>query len=490
MKNNLNIEINQKKGLLVSRKSYKKELEKQLKNITNSRFYNLWQSYCNFRKKNTQPKLLIQIIKNKIPFNVKLNIKKILSLFNFNEKKLEKYKKFLIESKGENENFKEITEKVSIIIPTKNAGPFFNLVLKKINCQKYIKNIELIIMDSGSTDDTVKIAKKNHAKIIKVNPKDFSHSSTRNIGAKLATGKYIVFTVQDAFFLNDTTLYDLIDLLEKTGAVAGSARQIPRSDADIFASWQINELTKIFSPNKNNVLIDINHKDFSNLLFDNKRAYCTIDDVCSIFKRKTFLEIKGFDESFRYGEDLEIGKRLIDKNKKLIYLCSNGVVHSHNRPASYFIKTYYLGTILQDKVYKKNKINSNLNPNIFVLLKNIIKLGKDIKKKYSNNHSDKIITFASTNYISDILKSIKNSATNNKSTTNDLRSEFDIFLKDRIAAINTFVNFNNLPIKEKLILIDKIFSMFIGNKLAFFYINTEKKNSNLIQINKILESGV
>jgi len=294
------------------------------------------------------------------------------------------------------------------------------------------------------------------------------------------------------FFLNDRTIYDLISLLKKTGSVAGSARQIPRFDADVFASWQIEEFTKYISPHKQNVLIDIHPKKFTDLPFENKRSHCPVDDVCSIFLRKKFIELNGFDESFKYGEDLEIGKRIIESGDKIIYLCNNGVIHSHTRPASYFIKTYYLGTILQSKIFPRHKTNQiNMDYSQPQLLKALLILGVDLEKKYSSQYTDKYPSFTSLAYISDILKKFKKVSLHDKKfNPQDLQNELDLFMKDRLIAINIFTDVNKLSPANILILIDKIYAIFVGDKLASVYLNLNYKNPEFDKINKILENGV
>jgi glycosyltransferase involved in cell wall biosynthesis len=88
-------------------------------------------------------------------------------------------------------------KKVSVIIPTYNMG---NFILKSINSllnQTY-KNIEIIIIDDGSTDNTYKIIKqikKKNIKYIRQNNK--KNSAARNTGIKNAKGEYIIFLDAD-----------------------------------------------------------------------------------------------------------------------------------------------------------------------------------------------------------------------------------------------------------------------------------------------------
>ena len=58
--------------------------------------------------------------------------------------------------------------------------------------------MELIIIDYGSTDNTLNTAKSYPVKIIKIQPEEFGHGKTRNLGANLANGTHIVYLTQDA----------------------------------------------------------------------------------------------------------------------------------------------------------------------------------------------------------------------------------------------------------------------------------------------------
>ena len=82
------------------------------------------------------------------------------------------------------ENQYNCLKKISIVIPTYNAGNQFDIMLFKLKKQKFVKSIEIIVVDSGSKDDTLKIAEKYQAHIYKIKHEEFSHSFARNMGAK------------------------------------------------------------------------------------------------------------------------------------------------------------------------------------------------------------------------------------------------------------------------------------------------------------------
>ena len=75
-----------------------------------------------------------------------------------------KHEQFVVPKLNENAMLMTGT-KVSVIIPTRNAGSEFQHVLEKIRAQKGIGEIEVIVVDSGSEDDTLALAKRYQAKI-------------------------------------------------------------------------------------------------------------------------------------------------------------------------------------------------------------------------------------------------------------------------------------------------------------------------------------
>lgn len=110
---------------------------------------------------------------------------------------------------------------ISIIIPTLNAQAVLETCLKSIRRQKFTKSLtEIIIADGGSTDNTLKIAKKYHAKIIK-NPLKTAEAG-KAVGVKTATGKYIALIDSDNILPNQNWLKTNIDILESNPNLIGT----------------------------------------------------------------------------------------------------------------------------------------------------------------------------------------------------------------------------------------------------------------------------
>jgi len=89
---------------------------------------------------------------------------------------------------------------VSVIIPTRNSSRTLEACLESIKNQNY-KNIELIVVDNNSIDDTKKIAKKYTDKVFDHGPE---RSAQRNFGAKQANGEYLLIHDSDIYFDPDS----------------------------------------------------------------------------------------------------------------------------------------------------------------------------------------------------------------------------------------------------------------------------------------------
>lgn len=87
-------------------------------------------------------------------------------------------------------------EKISVIIPVYNGEKYIEDTLKSLQRQDYL-NLEIIVINDGSTDKTIEILKKYQGKVKIINQKNGGASKARNKGIEHMTGKYLIFLDAD-----------------------------------------------------------------------------------------------------------------------------------------------------------------------------------------------------------------------------------------------------------------------------------------------------
>lgn len=111
-----------------------------------------------------------------------------------------------------------MTKKVSIIVPVYNVEQYLERCIKSIQGQTY-KNIEIILVNDGSTDDSLQICKgyEDDSRVIIVNKLNGGLSDARNAGLAVATGDYVAFIDSDDF-IRDRMIQTMLDSIEKNDA--------------------------------------------------------------------------------------------------------------------------------------------------------------------------------------------------------------------------------------------------------------------------------
>lgn len=241
---------------------------------------------------------------------------------------------------------------VSAVIPTYNAEKEIEKLINSYKKQKNIKEIEIIIVDSGSKDKTVEISKEMGAKVIEITQEEFSHSKARNLGASATKGDYVLFTVQDALPYNRLTVSKLLGKLKKNNnAVAISPSQEGREDCDLYYERMLDIYKYDYFVNFNSEIRA--YPVIEN--YYNIRTNTSLDDVMCLFKKDIFNKYK-FKRD--YAEDCDISVRISKDGYILLKTKETKVLHSHNRKASYFMKRNVIDILNIREIYPSIPVDS------------------------------------------------------------------------------------------------------------------------------------
>lgn len=118
--------------------------------------------------------------------------------------------------KRDGANMEKKQELVSIIIPAYNAERSIVRCINSVAKQTY-RNIEIIVINDGSTDKTLELLKKiecEHSNIKVINKRNGGVSKARNDGISNAKGKYIYFADSD-YYINEDTISKMVEVQKK-----------------------------------------------------------------------------------------------------------------------------------------------------------------------------------------------------------------------------------------------------------------------------------
>ncbi|MDP8245910.1 MAG: glycosyltransferase [Candidatus Hinthialibacter antarcticus] len=226
------------------------------------------------------------------------------------------------------------SHKYSAIIPTLNAEQDLLQLLSALKNQTLADQLEIIVIDSGSTDDTVKTAEQFGARVIQIKQNEFNHGRTRNLAASKSRGDFLFFFTQDAKPLQDDFCERMISSMLAENAAGGFARQIARPSASPIVQRDIKNW--IAGSEIRRVVRFDSMTNFCRLEPMKQYLSCIFDNVSSVIRRDVWEKIPIPDAP--YGEDIEWGMRTISNGYAIVYEPNAMVEHSHDRPPAYTYK--------------------------------------------------------------------------------------------------------------------------------------------------------
>ena len=120
---------------------------------------------------------------------------------------------------------------ISILIPVKDGGSELQRCLEAISRQVIDHEVEIVVVDSGSSDGSPASARSFGAHVHEIPPGEFDHGATRNLAARLSHGDVLVFTSQDAVAADDAWLSTLVAALDGADVAGVYGRQLPHEGA-------------------------------------------------------------------------------------------------------------------------------------------------------------------------------------------------------------------------------------------------------------------
>lgn len=211
---------------------------------------------------------------------------------------------------------------ISVVIPVKNEAAKIRACMEGILSQS-VPVLEIIVVDSGSTDGTVEILKEyEKVKVFQIPSHEFNHGDTRNYGVSKAAGEFVLLTVGDSRAYDQYWIQHMLEGFDDP-LVAGVCGQqvVPHEKENNPISWfrpQSDPGKKKFAFTK---------EEFDALPQEKRKEACGWDDVSAMYRRSVLQEIPFRRTSF--CEDAIWAKEALLAGYTIVYNAAARVYHYH-----------------------------------------------------------------------------------------------------------------------------------------------------------------
>jgi len=225
--------------------------------------------------------------------------------------------------------------KVSVVIRTHNEEEHIGKLLSGI-LEQTIKDIETIIVDSGSTDATIAIASRYPVRILKIAKEEFSFGRSLNIGCRQAQGEIIVLASAHIYPVCKDWLENLLKPFgdAKVALVYGKQRgneETGFSENQIFRRWFPDES-------------------------DHGQSHAFCNNANAAVRKSVWMKID-YNETLTGLEDLDWAKRTMEAGYKIVYSSDAEVVHIHNERPLQIYNRYRREAIALKAIYPQEKFS-------------------------------------------------------------------------------------------------------------------------------------
>lgn len=218
-----------------------------------------------------------------------------------------------------------------VIIPVYNPDEKFKQLINSLFIQTVGIN-HVCVIDSG-VDKTYKslINEISLCSLMEISSIEFNHGGTRQWGMELYPEADIyIFMTQDAILADECSIANLVSLFDDDDIGAVYGRQLPLSDATLFAR----------------TAREINYGAESHVYtFADREKYgmktCFMSNSFAAYRRTAMEDVGGFPTNTILSEDMYVAAKMLMKCWKIAYAADACVYHSHNYTIMQEFKRYF-----------------------------------------------------------------------------------------------------------------------------------------------------
>lgn len=212
---------------------------------------------------------------------------------------------------------------VSTVIPVKDGERYLEELLAALAREGVD---EVLVIDSGSRDGSVSIAREAGVELLEIPPHEFGHGRTRNLGAERTSGELICFLTQDATPVPGwlAAYREAFSLEERIGAAYGP--HLARATTSPMIARELEEFFSSFSPTARPVVQRLGDPAF-------------LSNANACYLRECWEAIKFRD--IAYAEDQAFGADLLAAGWSKVYHPGAAVLHAHDYALAEFMRRYF-----------------------------------------------------------------------------------------------------------------------------------------------------
>jgi glycosyltransferase involved in cell wall biosynthesis len=216
----------------------------------------------------------------------------------------------------------------SVAIPVLNGGPLLAEVLDAVAAQEVDRAVEVVVIDSGSTDGSAELARRHGARVESIAHTEFNHGTTRNALMELASGDHVAFLTQDSIPAGSGWLAALLrgfTLADDVALVFGPHR--PRPTASPMVRRELLELFARFGPEQ---------VDRDPTVGGRATFFSSANGAVArwAWERVPFRPVG-------YAEDMVLARDMLAAGLAKAYVPDAAVIHSHDLPPLKAFRRYF-----------------------------------------------------------------------------------------------------------------------------------------------------
>ena len=214
---------------------------------------------------------------------------------------------------------------VDVIIPVYQPDEKLNKLLIALKTQTVLLGKIILVHTGEVLPGEPDYSAHDNVVLHIIEPKEFDHGGTRNLGASLSEAEIMVFMTQDAVPADDNLLERLTQAMSREAAecgveiVAAYARQLPYEDCRAVERY----IREFNYPDRSEL------RTKEDLRVRGIKTFCN-SNVCSAYKREIFDRLGGFEIRTIFNEDMLYGAKAVLSGYGIRYEAEARVYHSHN----------------------------------------------------------------------------------------------------------------------------------------------------------------